>query len=101
MFSEFKFAENDGTFSYGRSRGTGDSGAYWALFALNDVDEITPGAEYTVYFGTSDEAGGEIALTKIASGHLMTDGATPAPEPTSGLLLLLGVAGLALKRKRA
>ena len=25
----------------------------------------------------------------------------PAPEPTSGLLLLLGVAGLALKRKRA
>ena len=27
--------------------------------------------------------------------------ATPTPEPTSGLLLLLGVAGLALKRKRA
>ena len=26
---------------------------------------------------------------------------TPTPEPTSGLLLLLGVAGLALKRKRA
>ena len=24
---------------------------------------------------------------------------TPTPEPTSGLLLLLGVAGLALKRK--
>ena len=27
--------------------------------------------------------------------------AVPTPEPTSGLLLLLGVAGLALKRKRA
>ena len=27
--------------------------------------------------------------------------ATAAPEPTSGLLLLLGMAGLALKRKRA
>ena len=28
-------------------------------------------------------------------------GPSPIPEPTSGLLLLLGVAGLALKRKRA
>ena len=28
-------------------------------------------------------------------------GVTPTPEPTSGLLLLLGVAGLALRRKRA
>ncbi|MBQ2628072.1 MAG: PEP-CTERM sorting domain-containing protein [Kiritimatiellae bacterium] len=28
-------------------------------------------------------------------------GPTPVPEPTSGLLLVLGVAGLALKRKRA
>ena len=28
-------------------------------------------------------------------------GPEPVPEPTSGLLLLLGVAGLALKRKRA
>lgn len=28
-------------------------------------------------------------------------GPDPAPEPTSGLLVLLGVAGLALKRKRA
>jgi len=26
---------------------------------------------------------------------------SPIPEPTSGLLMLLGVAGLALKRKRA
>ena len=30
-----------------------------------------------------------------------TPGPTPVPEPTSGLLLLLGVAGMALRRRRA
>ena len=35
------------------------------------------------------------------SGTIGPSGPGPVPEPTSGLLLLLGVAGLALKRKRA
>ena len=35
------------------------------------------------------------------TGAFPSAGWTAAPEPTSGLLLLLGVAGLALKRKRA
>lgn len=39
---------------------------------------------------------GDLALTTAGPA-----GFTAAPEPTSGLLLLLGVAGLALKRKRA
>jgi hypothetical protein len=39
---------------------------------------------------------GDLALTTTGPA-----GFTAAPEPTSGLLLLLGVAGLALKRKRA
>ena len=37
-------------------------------------------------------------VTGTGAGWYMT---AAAPEPTSGLLLLLGVAGLALKRKRA
>ncbi len=40
---------------------------------------------------------GDVIDTQSASNWA----ATAAPEPTSGLLLLLGMAGLALKRKRA
>jgi len=48
-----------------------------------------------------------MALDPLGTGTLPSieqaaaAGWTAAPEPTSGLLLLLGVAGLALKRKRA
>ena len=44
---------------------------------------------------TSTAWGKGTEWTKVSTGP------TPIPEPTSGLLLLLGVAGLALKRKRA
>lgn len=43
--------------------------------------------------GNGLNAGGAIAWTVA--------GSAPVPEPTSGLLLILGMAGLALKRKRA
>ena len=39
--------------------------------------------------------------TTIANSTLSTATWTAVPEPTSGLLMLLGVAGLALRRKRA
>ena len=47
-----------------------------------------------VVFATADTfANSQNGWQAVSSG--------PVPEPTSGLLLLLGVAGLALKRKRA
>ena len=62
----------------------------------------------TAYLSGTDEAlgisfasdsFGEGALTYNATSA--ANGWAAVPEPTSGLLLLLGVAGLALKRKRA
>ena len=46
-------------------------------------------------FGSTDTFGGD-TMAGFDAGTW-----TAVPEPTSGLLLLLGVAGLALKRKRA
>ena len=47
-----------------------------------------------------------MAIPKIYDGHewataWSTRQSAPVPEPTSGLMLLLGMAGLALKRERA
>ena len=50
----------------------------------------------------SNDGGGYFVLNQAAqSSGPVPPGPDPIPEPTSGLLLLLGVAGLALKRKRA
>lgn len=66
---------------------------------------------YSFYFTAADAAGNtyksETVTAKawaVGSSAFAFEGNgtwTAAPEPTSGLLLLLGVAGLALKRKRA
>ena len=42
-----------------------------------------------------------VVFSNDGGGYFVLDQAAAVPEPTSGLLLLLGVAGLALKRRRA
>ena len=42
-----------------------------------------------------------LANNKFAVGGGGSGGGEPVPEPTSGLLMLIGAAGLALRRKRA
>jgi len=57
-------------------------------------------AQYNIIQYTSwDET--KATATFIGSPSDWKDFSDPIPEPTSGMLLLLGVAGLALKRKRA
>ena len=70
---------------------TDDDGNDWYIANIGKANvtgsgQVTVGNLATTFGGT---AGGTIGAW------------TAVPEPTSGLLLLLGVAGLALKRKRA
>ena len=68
--------------------------------ALSDPSVIKSGiaaatATTTIAFGTMASA------TQNASNWASSGGGEPVPEPTSGLLVLIGAAGLALRRKRA
>ena len=95
----------NGQFSYGEQSG----GDYSFFFVLVEDDRIYLSKTVTAAANASATAksltfGSQLAGSKLTSEGFSTPGqwATAAvPEPTSGLLLLLGVAGLALKRKRA
>ena len=103
---------------------TGGSGANtwtrWATGTLTWTNDGAASGDYYVVIsdGSQYAASDAIAATAYASAQeahtaglwqiaankpALTSGSftAVAPEPTSGLLLLIGVAGLALKRKRA
>lgn len=70
----------------------GDKAAYMYLGELTGTTATSPQQDMLYNAGWAD-------LTKsLTTGGYNT---AVAPEPTSGLLILLGMAGLALKRKRA
>ncbi len=87
--------------------GTATSTSYFAQLVITDDKGNTITSEKAAF--TTDESAefGDINFTtgnKFATVSAKIDyagGWVAAPEPTSGLLLLLGVAGLALKRKHA
>lgn len=75
-----------------------DDGAIqnYIIVTGTSTGEYDPGTEtsFASLLDTSTVIGGDGVAWSPAS-------AEPIPEPTSGLLMMLGIAGLALKRKRA
>ena len=63
---------------------------YYALLTGTSTEQSIPGATVTKYADF-------ISYTSVQTSTQMS----AVPEPTSGLLILLGVAGLALRRRRA
>ena len=86
--------------------GVGDS-AYAATLLVYDegagaTHSIGNAATYTFAADISDEVIELDTFIGGSAGSMSTAvGWTPVPEPTSGLLMLLGMAGLALRRRRA
>ena len=90
--------------------GLKDGADYTAYLVVFDSAEITDASKFYItetksvstYEGATDNQNvkwGSQSSASVADGAWHSVGAVP--EPTSGLLMLLGVAGLALKRKRA
>ena len=62
----------------------------------------TDATQQVVTFGNQNGTSGPYSkLAPTGSGYAGAGYWSSVPEPTSGLLLLLGVAGLALRRRRA
>ena len=83
-----------------------NSGTHNFFFVLIDGDKIYLSATKTASAGSTDTAlsiafGSQAAKSKLSDfGYQGTGTWSVVPEPTSGLMLLLGLAGLALRRKQ-
>ena len=90
-----------------------DAGTYTGFFVLFDSDSPTAGtSQYVVVSGASTltkEIGTSTATISFTTGNansIVSNASNwnsygAVPEPTSGLFMLLGMAGLALRRKHA
>ena len=112
--ADLKTANSKGAANGTYSSATSGQSYNWILVMSNGAT-IADGMQYystaAISYATMDAAGAIATGAATPTDFMLVDGTTNlftgtsgtigAPEPTSGLLLLLGVAGLALKRKRA
>ena len=83
--------------------------AYWVIVASGDsvtsYNYVKTDMSAMVYNPDNQESApgtfGSVSAADMLAGTSANFSSSAVPEPTSGLLMLLGMAGLALKRKKA
>ena len=121
-FNDVKKATAAGNFSIGTTAAlgsytlpsNGDLGlvggtTYYMFSVIFDTTTITDDSKFLIATGTATTTGGATYGDTSASNKAFALGSQSSnttwyqtvPEPTSGLLMLVGLAGLALRRRRA
>ena len=95
------------TFGNGTAEGTIANGNYLAMVIYDSANGLYGVSDANAVSGivADPPTAGSLAAAFQndggTEGYIIANTPVPVPEPTSGLLMLIGVAGLALRRRRA
>ena len=89
------------TYAYAVIIADGTDGSQWAYFTANKNTTGLETGSGSFAFSVASATTKGLTETGTGAGWYQIKAAADVPEPTSGLLMLIGMAGLALRRKRA